>query len=195
MMISPEEYYEEHLKGKTAAQIMTAIRGLKKEMGHLKNTMERPDYGSEPVMHPSESTRLWCTRLYLERAKEALAEVGGTYISSQAELKAADFERNISAISRVIFSIGGFFGGYETRTYTLNEEHLYLDVEHSLIPKPTNFAIETDYPCSKEESLTVCGNYILENGAASMTCADLAAWCWMERSGSWRFIFPMAISQ
>lgn len=32
MMISPEGYYEEHLKGKTAAQIMTAIRSLKKKL-------------------------------------------------------------------------------------------------------------------------------------------------------------------
>lgn len=52
-----------------------------------------------------------------------------------------------------MFSIGGYFGGYETRTYTLDEEHLHLDVEHSLILKPTNFDIEPDYPCSKEEFL------------------------------------------
>ena len=36
MMISPEGYYEEYLKGKTDKQIMTAIRGLKQEMGRLK---------------------------------------------------------------------------------------------------------------------------------------------------------------
>lgn len=150
MMISPEGYYEEYLKGKTAAQIMTAIRGLKNEIGHLKNTMEHPDYGEQPIMHPSESTRLWCTRLYLERAKEALIAAGGTYIPSQAEQKAADFEENIPAISKLAFSIGGFFGGYETRTYTLDEKQLHLDVEHSLILKPTNFCIEPDYPCSKE---------------------------------------------
>lgn len=78
MMISPERYYEEYLKGKSAEQIMTAIRALKQEIGHLKNTMEHPEYA--PMMHHSESTRLWCTRLYLERAKEALAEAGGTYI-------------------------------------------------------------------------------------------------------------------
>lgn len=35
MMISPENYYEEYLIGKDAKQIMTNIRGLKKEMGHL----------------------------------------------------------------------------------------------------------------------------------------------------------------
>ena len=153
MMIRPEEYYEEYLKGKSAEQIMTAIRGLKKEIGHLKNTTEHPDYGEQPVMHPSESTRLWCTRLYLERAKEALIAAGGTYKPSQAELKAADFDANIRNIKKLVFSIGGYFGGYETRTYTLDEERLYLDVEHSLILKPTNLEIEPDYPCSKDEFL------------------------------------------
>ena len=63
MMISPEGYYEEHLKGKTKEQIMTAIRGLKQEIGHLKNTMESPDYGKELIMHPSEETRLHWTVL------------------------------------------------------------------------------------------------------------------------------------
>ena len=57
-MISPEGYYEEYLKGKTAEQIMTTIRGLKKEIGHLKNIMIHPDYGEQPIMHPSESTLL-----------------------------------------------------------------------------------------------------------------------------------------
>lgn len=78
MMISPEGYYEAYLKGKNVAQIMTAIRGLKNEIGHLKNIMEHPDYGDRPIIYPSESTRLWCTRLYLERAKEALVAAGGT---------------------------------------------------------------------------------------------------------------------
>lgn len=79
MMISPEGYYEEYLKGKTAAQILTTIRGLKNEIGHLKNTMEHPNYGIEPIMCPSEFIRLSCTRLYLECAKKAFEEAGGTY--------------------------------------------------------------------------------------------------------------------
>ena len=116
MMISPEAYYEEFLKGKTAEEIMTAIRGLKQEIGHLKNTMEHPDYGRKPLIHPSEEVRLLCTRMHLERAKEALIEVGGTYKPSQAELKAAAFDKSIPAICKVVFSIGGFFDGYETRT-------------------------------------------------------------------------------
>lgn len=71
MMISPEGYYEEYLKGKTAEQIMTVIRGLKQEIGHLKNTMEHPEYGHEPIMHPSEDVRLWCTRgcTWIERKR------------------------------------------------------------------------------------------------------------------------------
>ena len=106
MMISPESYYEMNLKGKNAKQIMSAIRGLKNEIGHLKNVMEHPEYGSELLVEPSESTRLWCMRLYLERAKQALADEGVVYRPSLSEQKAMDFENNVPFISKIVFSIG-----------------------------------------------------------------------------------------
>ena len=121
MMISPESYYEEYLKGKTKEEITTAIRGLKQEIGRLKNTMESPDYAQEEIVHPSEDTRLHLTREYLERAKQAYAEVGGTYTLSKSEQKAADFDANIDAICKITFSIGGFFGGYWSHVVELTD--------------------------------------------------------------------------
>lgn len=82
MMISPESYYEDNLREKDAKQIRTIIRGLKNEMGRLKNMMEHPDYGTELTACPSEAVRLSCTREYLERSKQALVEAGGTYTPS-----------------------------------------------------------------------------------------------------------------
>ena len=122
MMISPESYYEENLKGKTKEQIMTAIRGLKQEIGHLKNIMEGPKYSIKEIIYPSEETRLQWTREYLERAKQAYAEAGGTYILSKSEQKAADFDANIEAICKIKFSIGGFFGGYRSYVVELTDE-------------------------------------------------------------------------
>jgi len=121
MMISPEGYYEEHLKGKTKEQIITAMRGLKQEIGRLKNTMESPDYGVRPIMHPNEDTRLLWTREYLERAKQAYAEAGGTYTLSKSEEKVADFDTNMDAICKITFSIGGFFGGYRSYVVELTD--------------------------------------------------------------------------
>ena len=151
MMISPESYYEMNLKGKTAEQIMSAIRGLKNEIGHLKNVMEHPDYGSEPIMCPSESTRLWCTREYLERAKIALAEAGSVYKPSQSELKTIEFENNLSAISKIVFTIGGYFGGYETREISLDCGDLQVNVQHSLPIEPEETAVEFLLPYGKDE--------------------------------------------
>ena len=111
MMISSEGYYEENLKGKTKEQIMSTIRGLKQEIGLLKNTMESPDYGQEAIVHPSEDTRIHWTREYLERAKLAYNQAGGNYTLSKSEEKAADFDSNMDSICKIIFSIGGFFGG------------------------------------------------------------------------------------
>lgn len=145
MMISPESYYEMELKGKSAEDIAKKIRGLKNEIGHLKKVLERPVYKIKPVICPDERTRLWCTRLYLERAIAAYEEAGGTYQPSKAEQRAAAFDATISSIARIIFSIGGFFGGFETRTITLTDDHMRLDIEHSIQIKPTNFFIEPDY--------------------------------------------------
>ena len=83
MMISPESYYEEYIKGKTKEQIMSAIRGLKQEMGRLRNTMKSPDYGQESIVHPSDDTQIHWTREYLERAKQTYAETGGNYSLSK----------------------------------------------------------------------------------------------------------------
>ncbi|MBP3039721.1 hypothetical protein J9303_09505 [Bacillaceae bacterium Marseille-Q3522] len=121
MMISPEGYYEEYLKGKTEEQILTVIRGLKQEIGRLKNMMEIPDFGIVPTVHPSEETRLHWTREYLEGAKQAYAEAGGTYTLSKSEEKATDFDSNMNAICRITFSIGGFFGGYRSYVVELSD--------------------------------------------------------------------------
>lgn len=72
MMISPGGYYEEYLKGKTKEQIMSTIHGLKQEIGHLKNTIESPDYGKELILQPSEDTRLYWTRVYLGDTEQSL---------------------------------------------------------------------------------------------------------------------------
>lgn len=122
MMMSPESYYEEYLKGKTKEQIMTAIRRLKQEIGRLKNTMESPDYGVKPIMLPSEATRIYWTCAYLEKAKQAYAEVGGIYVFSKSEKKAVEFEANMDGISKITFSIGGYFGGYSNYVVELTDE-------------------------------------------------------------------------
>ena len=153
MMISPEGYYEMNLKGKSEKEIRSAIRGLKNEIGHLKNTMEHPEYGSAPLIHPTEDVRIWCTRMYLERAKQALLEMGATYAPSQAELIAQQFQENIDYIKKIRFEIGGYFGGYEFYTITVDAEHIHYDADHSLMLKPFNLPDTTDYPMSKTEFL------------------------------------------
>ena len=149
MMISPEGYYEFHIKGKTAAQIMTVIRGLKKEIGHLKNTIEHPDY--TPTICPDESVRLWCNRLYLERAKEALVEAGGTYTPSQAELKVAAFDESIPAITKLVFSIGGFFGGHEIRTITIDGNSVNMTIGKHFLPDEDIEVPEEIWSMTKDE--------------------------------------------
>lgn len=150
MMISPEGYYQSELLGRTHDQILRKIAGLKRRVAELKRTMEHPDY--TPFILPSEDTQLWCTRLYLERAKEALAEVGAPYEPTAAEKRVMDFDANIENIAKVKFNIGGFFEGWNEYTVRLDDQ-LHFWVEHTMIPTPTNFDIPADEPMTKEDFL------------------------------------------
>ena len=134
-MISPESFYEMNLKGKTPTEIMTVIRSLKREIGRLKNIMEHPDYPQRKSMiFPSESTRISCSQYYLACAKQALVEAGGEYTPSAIEKKAMEFENSIPFISKIEFWIGGFFSGYENRTYIINGNDLQITKESSPAP-------------------------------------------------------------
>lgn len=152
-MISPEGYYEMELKGKSAEEIAKKIRGLKNEIGHLKKAIEVQHYGSKTGFYPDMRTQLWSARLYLERAVAAYEETGETYQPSKAEQRAATFDEAIPTITRITVTLGGHFDGFETHTITLTDDHLRLDVEHSMYPKPSNFYIEPDYLLTKEEFL------------------------------------------
>lgn len=147
MMLSPEGFYETELKGKNREEILHVIRRLKRRIAMLKHAMEHPDYGTEAIMHPSEATRLWCTRLYLQRARDALAEIGAPCEPTKAELRVMDFDASIGNISRITLTIGGFFSGWRTYTVLL-DDGLHFEVDDLAFPD-----IPTEERMTKEEFL------------------------------------------
>lgn len=109
MMICPDAYYEQKLKGKTKEQVFSQIRSLKWQIGNLKNQLEGPDSDERASEAPSEKTQISYLRDYLDRAKMVYAQLGGEYKESKAELAAQEFERRIQEISEATLIIGGFF--------------------------------------------------------------------------------------
>ena len=148
MMISPEGYYEVSLKGKSKAEILKEIRSLKREINQLKQYME--EHSLEPEeMFPTRLTRLKCNREYLVRAIQAYVEAGGIYKPTKAEQKDQAFNEFLRDMKRFVFDYGGYFGGYERRTYTVIGEKVLFDLEHSLYLKPSNLPIYE--PFTKDE--------------------------------------------
>ena len=143
MMMAPEMFYTERLQGKSVAEIKSVIRSLKREMARLKNMMEHPNYKS--TMLPSEDTRLSMARDYLERAKQALVEAGGTYTPTKAEEKVATFDESLQNISKIEFSLVSFGCGIEARTYTFEGETVHVDVLHALFSDPADWDDITEW--------------------------------------------------
>lgn len=125
MMLGPEAFYEESLKGKTPAQIKGVIRSLKQQIGRLKNKVEHPDY--QPVGCPAADVQIACLYEYLERAKTALSEVGEPYVPTAAEEKAAAFEALLPHLEKLEFSLGGFFCGFEKRVCTVQGDKICVE--------------------------------------------------------------------
>lgn len=132
MMISPETYYEMNLQGKSPKEIMKKIRSLKIQIGQLKRSIENADDIVCEVF-PGRLTRLKCERDYLERAIQAYEEAGGEYVRSKAEQKDHDFNETLDSMSKLVFTIGGFFCGHETRTFTISDDQVLVDVEKTMI--------------------------------------------------------------
>ena len=132
MMISPETYYEMNMKGKSQEEIMKKIRSLKIQIRQLKRSIENTDVMAFEVF-PSRLTRLKCDRDYLERAIQAYEEAGGAYVRSKAEQKDHDFNEALDSMSKLVFTIGGFFCGHETRTFTVSDGQVLVDVEKTMI--------------------------------------------------------------
>ncbi len=155
MMISQEQYYEENLKGKTVQEIRSRIRALKARITRLKNKIENADDLTQIVMDPSQESQIAYARLYLERAKQILVETGEIYKPSKAEQKADTFNANLLFIDEISFSIGGFFGGYEKKIVTFDENHLYMESSFSTHPYKTDNVEKTkDLPFRKNEFLS-----------------------------------------
>lgn len=87
MMINPEQYYEDNLKGKTAQEIRARIRALKARITRIKRKIENADDITQIIMNSNQETQMAYTRSYLERAKQALVEAGETYKPSKTEQK------------------------------------------------------------------------------------------------------------
>lgn len=73
MMVSPEWYYEENLKGKNADQIRSIIRSLQRKIRQLQKEVENPNSEGWMICLSPE-VQLEMHRLYLQKAKEALMD-------------------------------------------------------------------------------------------------------------------------
>ena len=130
MMLEPEEYYENYLKGKTSDQIMTQIRSLKRKINRLQNVMDHPDYPYRTdVIDPDEGVQVYMYREYIKRAKTALEEAGVVYTMTKAEQREAAIEASMPYASKVIFSKGCYLTGGIAKIFTIGENTLFASTQ------------------------------------------------------------------
>ena len=105
-------------------------------------------------MNSNQETQMAYTRLYLkEQNKHLSRQVKPTNHPKRS--KADAFNASLLSIDEIRFSIGGFFGGYEKKTLTFDEKHLYMESSFSTsLYASDNVEKTKDFPFSKDEFLS-----------------------------------------
>ncbi len=78
MMISPEMYVKSDIRGKSLDDMLRKIRGLKQEIGRLRNKVENPQF-EDIIIEPSPDTQLKVYKEYLEYAIKEYETSDGEY--------------------------------------------------------------------------------------------------------------------
>ncbi len=125
------------LKGKSRQEILTEIRSLKREISRLKRELESPD--CEVDFLPAPLTKLHCNREYLERAIKAYEEAGGRYEPTKNELRSLKFDQALDSLQELTFSSGGYFGGFEVRTFAVLENEVRMEASHIPMEDPSKY--------------------------------------------------------
>lgn len=73
MMVSPEWYYEENLKGKTVDELKSQIRSLKRKIRQLQKEIDHPK-AERRIICPSPDVQLKMHCLYLQEVAKALLD-------------------------------------------------------------------------------------------------------------------------
>lgn len=145
---TPEEYYETNLRGRFLPEIQKEIRFLRREIRRLRKNTEKI-YSSglfdsdrlTPAGQARILTHIKYDRACLKHAIKAYEAAGGTYAPSKEERKSEDFDRALPSVHKLIFSVGGFPGGYKTSIGRVFGDHVVLSERYSYSPNPEDFLI------------------------------------------------------
>ena len=148
MMISPEMFYELHLKGKSVDETLSIIGSLKRTITKLKNKLERP-FCNYVFICPSPDVQLSYNRDYLERAKMYLVELGTKYEPTLKELRSEEFNSHLCNVKRITLEFHGYGGLPEEYQITIEDDKVQFENKCSPIQKE-EFEKNSEYLCSKE---------------------------------------------
>lgn len=129
IMMAPETYYEWYLKGRSKEEIIKKIRSLKREINQIKFRLEAPDILRMKYDITSCDRDPGFCKSYLKKAIQAYEEAGGIYKPTRAELKAIEFDKNISAIKEIAFTIKNDSIGTETKKFIIDGDDVSFSIE------------------------------------------------------------------
>ena len=100
-MISPNSFYEDNLKGKTKEEVLSVIKGLKRDITSLNKDLFKPKIN----IFPNPAVIIDFDKEYLALAIKTYTELGGNYVLTKAEQKEVAFDNKLAQIEKIELSL------------------------------------------------------------------------------------------
>lgn len=124
-MLFSDDYFMESLNGLNESELIMTILRLKKEIFHIKNSIERRSIGEIFPIDQTELNKISLYREKMQNAKKLLAEIGGEYHSSADEIYVEKFQKN-TRYTTISFDDRWFFEGFDRYEASIKEQDVYI---------------------------------------------------------------------
>ena len=143
MMISPQGFVEEQLKGKSSNEIERVIDSFKKRIRELKRKLENP-CESDVFVCPHPKTQISMCFDYIKAAREYLYDQTGELYMSKADERAVAFSNQLENIEMIELDISSF------GSISFPQIVRFLDDEVLIYEKPYSEVLEDDIQLYKK---------------------------------------------
>ena len=136
----------EKLETQNKDELLKIIRRTNHKLSCLRKKMEHPDYkNNDVIFSPCDLVVYKSEKYFLELAINRYLALGGKYKESNSRRKGIEFNDRLNEISKITFTKGSFFTGYNTSIIDLSKEKPVFLEGHfdNFIEKETDFDKET----------------------------------------------------
>lgn len=131
MMLSPESFMEDCIKGKSYEEAVAVLNDMRSESERLEKLLKEDPFSDEVMVRPSPDTVISFYKIYFRYVKKYFEEKGWDYSFPETVIADERFNKRLDDLTSVSLAIGPCFRGQELNLVIFDGEKLISNIPDS----------------------------------------------------------------